>query len=123
MNSTPADKGDAMQQFVRVQQGSDVIPGLVNGTGMLDLRPLVSDITPQTIAGGALNDMNAARLEPITGEACILSPIFGTRQIPATRFNYKKHIEEPRPGSFLGSSLGQAKQAFPPAQCHHAAHL
>lgn len=35
-----------MQQFVRVQQGDVVIPGLVSGAGILDLRSVVSDITP-----------------------------------------------------------------------------
>jgi hypothetical protein len=31
-----------MQQFVRVQQGNAVIPGLVGDAGLLDLRSLVS---------------------------------------------------------------------------------
>jgi 2,4-didehydro-3-deoxy-L-rhamnonate hydrolase len=83
-----------MQQFVRVQQGNAVIPGLVSDAGLLDLRPLVSDITPETIASGALTRVNAVSLKPVAGEVRYLAPISGIRQIPATGFNYKKHIEE-----------------------------
>jgi 2,4-didehydro-3-deoxy-L-rhamnonate hydrolase len=83
-----------MQQFARVQQGSAVIPGLVCDTGLLDLRPLVSDITPETISSGVLAEVNATPLRPIAGELRYLAPISGIRQIPATGFNYKKHIEE-----------------------------
>jgi hypothetical protein len=42
-----------MQQFARVQQGNNVIPAVVNGGGLLDLHPLVSDITPDTIAAAS----------------------------------------------------------------------
>ena len=83
-----------MQQFVRVQQGNNVIPALVSDTGLLDLRPLISDITPETIASGVLTEVNTVTLKPLAGEAHYLAPIHGIRQIPATGFNYKKHIEE-----------------------------
>jgi 2,4-didehydro-3-deoxy-L-rhamnonate hydrolase len=83
-----------MQQFVRVQQGNAVIPGLVGDAGLLDLRSLVSDITPETIASGVLTKVNAAPLKPLGGDVRYLAPISGIRQIPATGFNYKKHIEE-----------------------------
>jgi 2,4-diketo-3-deoxy-L-fuconate hydrolase len=83
-----------MRQFARVQQGNAVIPGLVSGAGLLDLRSLVSDITPETIASGVLGKVNPTSLEPLAGEARYLAPIAGVRQIPATGFNYKKHIEE-----------------------------
>jgi 2,4-diketo-3-deoxy-L-fuconate hydrolase len=83
-----------MQQFVRVQQGNAVIPGLVSAAGLLDLRSLVSDITPETIASGVLTKVNAAPLKPLAGEVRYLAPISDIRQIPATGFNYKKHIEE-----------------------------
>jgi 2,4-diketo-3-deoxy-L-fuconate hydrolase len=92
--ASKAWKGDAMQQFVRVQQGNVVIPGLVSDAGLLDLRSLVSDITPETIASGILTKVNAAALKPLAGEVRYLAPISGIRQIPATGFNYKKHIEE-----------------------------
>jgi 2,4-diketo-3-deoxy-L-fuconate hydrolase len=83
-----------MRQFARVQQGNAVIPGLVSGAGLLDLRSLVSDITPETIASGVLGKVNPTSLKPLAGEARYLAPIAGVRQIPATGFNYKKHIEE-----------------------------
>jgi 2,4-didehydro-3-deoxy-L-rhamnonate hydrolase len=83
-----------MQQFARVQQGNAVIPALVSDSGLLDLRSLVSDITPETIASVVLTKVNAASLKPLAGEVRYLAPISGVRQIPATGFNYKKHIEE-----------------------------
>jgi 2,4-diketo-3-deoxy-L-fuconate hydrolase len=83
-----------MQQFVRVQQGNAVIPGHVSDAGLLDLRSLVSDITPETIASGALTKVNAVPLKPLAGEVRYLAPISGIRQIPAIGFNYKKQIEE-----------------------------
>jgi len=78
-----------------VQQSNAVIPALVNDSGLLDLRSLVSDITtPGTIASGVLTEANAAALKPLAGEVRYLAPISGVRQIPVTGFNYKKHIEE-----------------------------
>jgi hypothetical protein len=46
-----------MQQFARVQQGNSVIPAVVSDGGLLDLRPLVSDITPDTIESGVLAEV------------------------------------------------------------------
>ena len=83
-----------MQQFARVQQGKAVIPVLVSEAGLLDLRSRVADITPETIASGVLAKVDAARLKPLAGDVRYLAPISGIRQIPATGFNYKKHIEE-----------------------------
>lgn len=100
-----------MKQFVRVQQGNVVIPGLVSDAGLLDLRPLVSDITPETIASGILTEVKTGTLKPLAGEVRYLAPIHGIRQIPATGFNYKKHIEEMKvptptePEVFLKSML------------------
>ncbi len=100
-----------MQQFVRVQQGNAVIPALVSATALLDLRPLILDITTETIASGVLTDVNTTALKPLAGEVRYLAPIHGVRQIPATGFNYKKHIEEMKvptptePEVFLKSML------------------
>jgi 2,4-didehydro-3-deoxy-L-rhamnonate hydrolase len=102
-----------MQQFVRVRQSNAVVPALVSDGALLDLRPLVVDITPETIASGALNGVNATTLESFLGEVHYLAPIQGIRQIPATGFNYKKHIEELKvptptePEVFLKSMLAQ----------------
>jgi 2-keto-4-pentenoate hydratase/2-oxohepta-3-ene-1,7-dioic acid hydratase in catechol pathway len=43
-----------MKQFARVKQGSSVIPVLVGNTGLLDLRPLIADITAETLPGDIL---------------------------------------------------------------------
>lgn len=100
-----------MQQFARVQQSNGVIPALVSEAGLLDLRPLVADITPETLESGILTGVNAASLKPLEGEVRYLAPIQGIRQIPATGFNYKKHIEEMKvptptePEVFLKSML------------------
>jgi 2,4-didehydro-3-deoxy-L-rhamnonate hydrolase len=103
-----------MQQLARVQQGNTVIPVVVSDNGLLDLRPLVSDITPEAIATGRLNKVDTAVLRPLAGELRYLAPINGVRQIPATGFNYKKHIQEMKvpvpnePEVFLKSMLSIA---------------
>ena len=100
-----------MQQIARIQQGDAVIPALVSDAGLLDLRPLVPDITPETVASGVLTKVNAATLKSLSGDVRYLAPISGIRQIPATGFNYKKHIEEVKvpvptePEVFLKSML------------------
>jgi 2,4-didehydro-3-deoxy-L-rhamnonate hydrolase len=83
-----------MQQFARVLTSKGVIPVILRGEQPLDLRPIVSDITADVLAGGALTNVDASRLSPVTGEFTYLAPIEGIRQIAATGFNYKKHIEE-----------------------------
>ena len=88
------EKEKSMKQFARVQQGNSVIPVLVNGNELLDLRSLVPDITPETIGGGKLGEFDTASLKPVVGEVTYLAPINGVRQVPATGFNYKKHIQE-----------------------------
>jgi 2,4-didehydro-3-deoxy-L-rhamnonate hydrolase len=100
-----------MQQFARVQQGNVVIPALINNGELLDLRPRVSDITPETIASGVLSKLNSSDLKPISGDVFYLTPINGIRQVPATGYNYRKHIEEMKvptptePEVFLKASL------------------
>ncbi|HEY0106255.1 MAG TPA: fumarylacetoacetate hydrolase family protein [Rhizomicrobium sp.] len=83
-----------MQQFARILTENGVVPVILRGEDHLDLRPIVSDITPDAIAGGALTAVEAAGLSPVRGPFRYLAPIRGVRQIAATGFNYKKHIEE-----------------------------
>jgi 2,4-didehydro-3-deoxy-L-rhamnonate hydrolase len=83
-----------MQQFARVLTDGGAVPVILKGSEHLDLRPVVSDITPDAIAGGALIDVDTSRLAPVGGHFTNLAPIAGVRQIAATGFNYKKHIEE-----------------------------
>ncbi len=54
----------------------------------------MTDITPDAIASGALAAVDATGLSPVRGPLRYLAPIQGVRQIAATGFNYKKHIEE-----------------------------
>jgi 2,4-diketo-3-deoxy-L-fuconate hydrolase len=83
-----------MQQFARLLTDKGAIPVILKGKDHLDLRPLVSDISADTIANGALIDVDTSRLSPVSGDFTYLAPINGIRQIAATGFNYKKHIEE-----------------------------
>lgn len=83
-----------MQQFARVLTHNGVVPVVLKGSEHLDLRPIVTDITAAAIADGALANVDIAGLSPISGEFTYLAPIEGIRQIAATGFNYKKHIEE-----------------------------
>ncbi len=83
-----------MQQFARVLTENGVVPVILRGNEHLDLRPIVSDITPDAIASGALTAVNTTGLTAIRGPFRYLAPIQGVRQIAATGFNYKKHIEE-----------------------------
>ncbi len=69
-------------------------PSFSRGDDHLDLRPIVSDITPDAIASGVLTAVDVTGLSPIRGPFNYLTPINGVRQISATGFNYKKHIEE-----------------------------
>jgi 2,4-didehydro-3-deoxy-L-rhamnonate hydrolase len=83
-----------MQQFARVHTDKGVVPAILKGQQPLDLRPIVSDITADALAGGALATVDTSRLAPLAGEFTYLAPIEGIRQIAATGFNYRKHIEE-----------------------------
>lgn len=100
-----------MQQFARVRQSETVIPVVVTANSLLDLRPVVPDISPETIASGVLNKVDIAKLKAISGDVKYLEPISGIRQVTATGFNYKQHIAELKvptptePEVFLKSTL------------------
>ncbi|GAB7527304.1 fumarylacetoacetate hydrolase family protein [Paraburkholderia sp. 2C] len=83
-----------MQKFARVLVKDRAVPVIIAGDEHLDLRPLVADITPEAIASGILNHVDTSALVPLHGEFAYLAPIEGIRQITATGFNYRKHIEE-----------------------------
>jgi 2,4-didehydro-3-deoxy-L-rhamnonate hydrolase len=83
-----------MQQFARVQTKDSVVPVILHGDQHLDLRPIVADITPGAIASGALNRVDTSGLVPLRADFTYLAPIAGIRQVTATGFNYRKHIEE-----------------------------
>ncbi len=83
-----------MQQFARILTDRGAVPVVLKGSNLLDLRPIVSDISPDAIASGALASVDTTRLSPVAGDFTYLAPIIGIRQIAATGFNYKKHIEE-----------------------------
>jgi 2,4-diketo-3-deoxy-L-fuconate hydrolase len=83
-----------MQQFARVHTDKGLVPVILKGQQPLDLRPIVSDITADALAGGALADVDTSLLSPVAGAFTYLAPVEGIRQIAATGFNDRKHIEE-----------------------------
>jgi 2,4-didehydro-3-deoxy-L-rhamnonate hydrolase len=83
-----------MQQFARVLTDKGIVPVILRANEHLDLRPILSDITPDSISDNALINIDTTRLSPVSGQFSYLAPIGGIRQIAATGFNYKKHIEE-----------------------------
>ncbi|HVE11744.1 MAG TPA: fumarylacetoacetate hydrolase family protein [Paraburkholderia sp.] len=83
-----------MQKFARVLINDRTVPVIIDGGQHLDLRSLVADITPDAIASGVLNHVDTSALTPLHGEFTYLAPIDGVRQVAATGFNYRKHIEE-----------------------------
>jgi 2-keto-4-pentenoate hydratase/2-oxohepta-3-ene-1,7-dioic acid hydratase in catechol pathway len=83
-----------MQQFARVLTSNGVVPVIVKDGKHLDLRPIVPDITPEAIASGLLDEVDTTGLSAVEGNFTLLTPIAGIRQITATGFNYRKHIEE-----------------------------
>ncbi|MFK4651137.1 2,4-diketo-3-deoxy-L-fuconate hydrolase [Bradyrhizobium japonicum] len=83
-----------MQQFARVLTDEGVVPVVLREDEHLDLRPVISDITPDAIASNGLANIDIARLSPVSGKFSYLAPIEGIRQVAATGFNYRKHIAE-----------------------------
>jgi 2,4-didehydro-3-deoxy-L-rhamnonate hydrolase len=83
-----------MQTFARILVNGTAIPVVICDGEHRDLRPVIADITPEVIASGALNRVDTAALTPLRDEFTWLAPINGVRQIAATGFNYRKHIEE-----------------------------
>jgi 2,4-diketo-3-deoxy-L-fuconate hydrolase len=83
-----------MQQFARVLTNDGIIPVILRKGDHLDLRRLIPDITPDAITSGALANVDTTGLSPVHGPLTYIAPINGIRQIAATGFNYKKHIEE-----------------------------
>jgi 2,4-didehydro-3-deoxy-L-rhamnonate hydrolase len=73
-----------MQQFARILADKGIVPVILKGNEHLDLRPIVSDITPDAVAGGALAKVNTTSLSPIGGDFTYLAPVEGVRQITAT---------------------------------------
>lgn len=102
-----------VQQFARVLNDGAIVPVIIVEDAHLDLRPLVADITPDTIASGLLTKVDTAALPRLQGRFTYESPIAGIRQIVATGFNYKQHIAEmhvptpTEPEVFLKSMLSQ----------------
>lgn len=83
-----------MQKFARVLTDNGVVPVILRESEHLDLRPIVSDITPDAITSGALARVDTSGLSPVTGKFVYVAPIKGVRQVAATGFNYRKHIAE-----------------------------
>jgi len=62
-----------MQQFGRILTEDGVVPVMFDRNQPLDLRTLVSDITPDVIASGALADVDTAHLSAVDGSVTYLA--------------------------------------------------
>ncbi len=83
-----------MQQFARVLTENGVIPVILRGDEHLDLRPIVSDITPDAIASGVLTAVIQPGYRNFVARSDISrrSTACGRSRPPAS--TTKKHIEE-----------------------------
>jgi 2,4-diketo-3-deoxy-L-fuconate hydrolase len=73
-------------------------PGIIDKNGKLrNLSKIVSDITPETLAAGAINKIKKAKIEklpPVSGKPRLGSPIGNVRNFVAVGLNYADHAAE-----------------------------
>ncbi len=73
-------------------------PGIIDKNGKLrNLAKIVSDITPETLAAGAINKIKKAKIEklpPVSGKPRLGSPIGKVRHFVAVGLNYADHAAE-----------------------------
>jgi 2,4-diketo-3-deoxy-L-fuconate hydrolase len=73
-------------------------PGIIDKNGKLrNLSKIVSDITPETLAAGAINKIKKARIEklpPVSGKPRLGSPVGKVRHFVAVGLNYADHAAE-----------------------------
>jgi 2-keto-4-pentenoate hydratase/2-oxohepta-3-ene-1,7-dioic acid hydratase in catechol pathway len=80
--------------FVRLKTERAIIPAILKADVYYDLSAIVSDISAEAIASGALDDVSIYGLPVVEDAVSLAAPIAGARQIAATGFNYKAHIAE-----------------------------
>jgi 2,4-diketo-3-deoxy-L-fuconate hydrolase len=73
-------------------------PGIIDKNGKLrNLSKIVSDITPETLAAGAINKIKKAKIEKlptVSGKPRLGSPIGNVRNFVAVGLNYADHAAE-----------------------------
>jgi 2,4-diketo-3-deoxy-L-fuconate hydrolase len=73
-------------------------PGIIDKNGKLrNLSRIVADITPETLAAGAINKIKKAKIEklpPVSGKPRLGSPIGKVRNFVAVGLNYADHAAE-----------------------------
>jgi 2,4-didehydro-3-deoxy-L-rhamnonate hydrolase len=73
-------------------------PGIIDKNGKLrNLSKIVADITPETLAAGAINKIKKAKIEklpPVSGKPRLGSPIGNVRNFVAVGLNYADHAAE-----------------------------
>jgi 2-keto-4-pentenoate hydratase/2-oxohepta-3-ene-1,7-dioic acid hydratase in catechol pathway len=73
-------------------------PGIIDKNGKLrNLSKIVSDITPETLAAGAINKIKKAKIEklpPVSGKPRLGSPVGNVRNFVAVGLNYADHAAE-----------------------------
>ena len=73
-------------------------PGIIDKNGKLrSLAKIVADITPETLAAGAINKIKKAKIEKlplVSGKPRLGSPVGNVRNFPAIGLNYADHAAE-----------------------------
>ena len=85
-------------KLVRYGKAGQEKPGLIDKNGKLrDLSKIVPDITPQTLAAGAIAKIKKAKIEKlkvVPGKPRLGPPVGNVRNFPAVGLNYADHAAE-----------------------------
>ncbi|MGE0341361.1 MAG: fumarylacetoacetate hydrolase family protein [Xanthobacteraceae bacterium] len=85
-------------KLVRYGPAGKEKPGIIDKNGKLrSLAKIVADITPETLAAGAINKIKKAKIEKlplVSGKPRLGSPVGNVRNFPAIGLNYADHAAE-----------------------------
>ncbi|MBX3513504.1 MAG: fumarylacetoacetate hydrolase family protein [Xanthobacteraceae bacterium] len=85
-------------KIVRYGPAGKEKPGIIDKNGKLrSLAKIVADITPETLAAGAINKIKKAKIEKlplVSGKPRLGSPVGNVRNFPAIGLNYADHAAE-----------------------------
>ena len=85
-------------KLVRYGTAGKEKPGIIDKNGKLrSLAKIVADITPETLAAGAINKIKKAKIEKlplVSGKPRLGSPVGNVRNFPAIGLNYADHAAE-----------------------------
>src|SRR5258708_16194741 len=98
VRSAPQFRGRRRMKLVRFGKVGQEKPGIIDEDGKLhDLSRVVKDITPQTLADGALAKIkkaNLAKLPRVAGKPRLGSPVGNVGKLICIGLNYADHAAE-----------------------------